>query len=221
MKAILYRNLILSKSYLYLMLATTLLLPLIVILPVNGFIKMGILGIVVVMIYVVFLVPMYFLFNRINKNHSEYTFLSLPVKQSTVVNAHYLTGLIFILLTQILLGLCTIVAFLIQERGMEISFDLTGTFMSIAGNLLTISLILPFAEYKRLINISIIFWMIIVGAIVPNSIQFIDYVLKFFSIQSQIFTTHDMSIFLGCSMILFIVSYIISINKARKHAITI
>ncbi|MBV5105046.1 ABC-2 transporter permease [Mammaliicoccus sciuri] len=221
MKAILYRNLILSKSYLYLMLATTLLLPLIVILPVNGFIKMGILGIVVVMIYVVFLVPMYFLFNRINKNHSEYTFLSLPVKQSTVVNAHYLTGLIFILLTQILLGLCTIVAFLIQERGMEISFDLTGTFMSIAGNLLTISLILPFAEYKRLINIPIIFWMIIVGAIVPNSIQFIDYVLKFFSIQSQIFTTHDMSIFLGCSMILFIVSYIISINKARKHAITI
>ncbi|MEB8374952.1 ABC-2 transporter permease [Mammaliicoccus sciuri] len=221
MKAILYRNLILSKSYLYLMLATTLLLPLIVILPVNGFIKMGILGIVVVMIYVVFLVPMYFLFNRINKNHSEYTFLSLPVKQSTVVNAHYLTGLIFILFTQILLGLCTIVAFLIQERGMEISFDLTGTFMSIAGNLLTISLILPFAEYKRLINIPIIFWMIIVGAIVPNSIQFIDYVLKFFSIQSQIFTTHDMSIFLGCSMILFIVSYIISINKARKHAITI
>ncbi|PTJ95984.1 phenol-soluble modulin export ABC transporter permease subunit PmtB [Mammaliicoccus sciuri] len=221
MKAILYRNLILSKSYLYLMFATAMLLPLIVILPVNGFIKMGILGIVVVMIYVVFLVPMYFLFNRINKNHSEYTFLSLPVKQSTVVNAHYLTGLIFILLTQILLGLCTIVAFLIQERGMEISFDLTGTFMSIAGNLLTISLILPFAEYKRLINIPIIFWMIIVGAIVPNSIQFIDYVLKFFSIQSQIFTTHDMSIFLGCSMILFIVSYIISINKARKHAITI
>ncbi|MDN8782705.1 hypothetical protein Q0L78_14340, partial [Staphylococcus aureus] len=67
----------------------------------------------------------------------------------------------------------------------------------------------------------IIFWMIIVGAIVPNSIQFIDYVLKFFSIQSHIFKTHDMSIFLGCSIILFIVSYTISIIKARKHAITI
>ncbi|RIN93997.1 hypothetical protein BU002_10170, partial [Mammaliicoccus sciuri] len=63
MKAILYRNLILSKSYLYLMLATALLLPLIVVLPLNGFIKIGILGIIVVMIHIVFLVPMYFLFN--------------------------------------------------------------------------------------------------------------------------------------------------------------
>ena len=111
MKAILYRNLILSKSYLYIMLATALLLPIIVILPIDGFIKIAILGILVVMIHIVFLVPMYFLFNRINKNHSEYTFLSLPVKQSTVVNAHYLTGLIFILFTQLLLGLFTIVAF--------------------------------------------------------------------------------------------------------------
>ncbi len=221
MKAILYRNLILSKSYLYLMLATALLLPLIVVLPLNGFIKIGILGILVVMIHIVFLVPMYFLFNKINKNHSEYTFQSLPVKQSTVINAHYLTGLIFILFTQLLLGLCTIVAFLIQEPGMDVSYDISGMCLSIAGNLLTISLILPFAEYKRLIKIPIIFWMIIVGAIVPNSIQFIDYVLKFFSVQSHIFKTHDMSIFLGCSIILFIVSYIISIIKARKHAITI
>ncbi|MDQ7129353.1 phenol-soluble modulin export ABC transporter permease subunit PmtB [Mammaliicoccus sciuri] len=221
MKAILYRNLVLSKSYLYLMLATALLLPLIVVLPIDGFIKIAILGILVVMIHIVFLVPMYFLFNRINKNHSEYTFLSLPVKQSTVVNAHYLTGLLFILFTQLLLGLCTIVAFLIQEKGMEVSYDISGMCLSIAGNLLTISLILPFAEYKRLINIPIIFWMIIVGAIVPNSIQFIDYVLKFFSIQSHIFKTNDMSIFLGCSIILFIVSYTISIIKARKHAITI
>ncbi|RIN87123.1 hypothetical protein BU005_12365, partial [Mammaliicoccus sciuri] len=156
MKAILYRNLILSKSYLYLMLATALLLPLIVVLPLNGFIKIGILGIIVVMIHIVFLVPMYFLFNRINKNHSEYTFLSLPVKQSTVINAHYLTGLIFILFTQLLLGLCTIVAFLIQEPGMEVSYDISGMCLSIAGNLLTISLILPFAEYKRLIKIPII-----------------------------------------------------------------
>ena len=221
MKAILYRNLVLSKSYLYLMLATALLLPLIVVLPIDGFIKIAILGILVVMIHIVFLVPMYFLFNRINKNHSEYTFLSLPVKQSTVVNAHYLTGLLFILFTQLLLGLCTIVAFLIQEKGMEVSYDISGMCLSIAGNLLTISLILPFAEYKRLINIPIIFWMIIVGAIIPNLVQYIDYVLNWFSIHTTVFAKHDMTIYLSFSIILFIVTYVIAIRKAQKNTITI
>ncbi|MGO1988358.1 phenol-soluble modulin export ABC transporter permease subunit PmtB [Mammaliicoccus vitulinus] len=221
MKAILYRNLILLKPYLYTLLVIILMSSVLIVLPMENFFKIAILSMLVLTLHIVFLVSSYYLFIRINKNHSEYTFLSLPVKQSTVINTHYLTALILILLIQITLALLSAIALLFKGSGIELTYDVYGMFFNIASNLLTISLILPFGEYKRLLRIPLIFWMIIVGAIIPNLVQYIDYVLSWFSIHTTVFAKHDMAIYLSFSIILFIVAYVIAIRKAQKNTITI
>lgn len=221
MKAILYRNLVLVKPYLFILLGITLMSPLLIVIPIQNFIKIAILGVLVITIHIVFLVWSYYLYLRISKNHSELTFLSLPVKQTTVINAHYFTAIILILLTQVTLVIFSATALLFKESGMEVTFNFTGVFFNIAANLLTVSLILPLAEYKRLLKIPLIFWIIIVGAIIPNIIQYIDNLIGVFYIHTKVFSQYDMAIYLGCSIILFVITYILVINKARKNTITI
>ncbi|MDT3994629.1 ABC-2 transporter permease [Mammaliicoccus fleurettii] len=221
MKAILYRNLVFVKPYLFILLGITLMSPLLIVIPIQNFFKIAILGVLVITIHIVFLVWSYYLYLRISKNHSELTFLSLPVKQTTVIIAHYFTAIILILLTQVTLAILSATALLFKGSGMEVTIDFTSVFMNISANLLTVSLILPLAEYKRLLKIPLIFWIIIVGAIIPNMIQYIDNLIGVFYIHTEVFSQYDMEIYLGCSIILFVITYILAINKARKNTITI
>ncbi len=59
------------------------------------------------------------------------------------------------------------------------------------------------------------------GVIIPNMIQYIDNLIGVFYIHTEVFSQYDMEIYLGCSIILFVITYILAINKARKNTITI
>ncbi|GGI42425.1 phenol-soluble modulin export ABC transporter permease subunit PmtB [Mammaliicoccus stepanovicii] len=221
MRAILYRNFMLLRPYLIVLMIALIIIPLLMIIPMDNIIKVAIVSVLSVFINVIFMATTYYIFLRIDKNNASNSFLSLPVKQTTVVNAHYLSGLILIVLSQVTLIVYSLSAILFKQDVIDSTFDFSGLYVNMAGNLLTVSLIFPFGEFKRFIKIPLIIWIFIVAVILPNIIKYLDFLLNYVSISSNIFTKFDVPIYLIMSVFLFIVTYMIAIIKAHKNKITI
>lgn len=221
MKGILYRNFITLKFELLIVACLILILPILIILPVNIYGKFSILLMLTFVFQIGLLAFPYYIFMKIDKNNSEILYLSLPVKQSTVINAHYLTGLLLIFVNMVIMILYSLAILYIKPSDVTTVFDFSGLSLIISGNLLTMALILPFGEHKRLLKIPLLIWIIIIGFIVPNTIQYLDKLYELSGFNSTFFSKYDSMIYLVASVMLFICAYIIAIRKATKSTITI
>lgn len=221
MKPILYRNLILLKPYLIYILVMILALPGTMILPFNNYIKIFLLGMLMFLLHVVTLAFPYYIYLRINKNKSEMNFLSYPITQITTVNMHYLTAIILILINSVTIGLYNLVALMYAASDMDVVINMSGILTNVAANLFTISLILPLCDFKRFLKIPLVIWIILIGFILPSIVPYTDKLLNKLSIQTNVFTNYGDEIFVSISIILFIITYVIAISKARKGEITI
>jgi hypothetical protein len=103
----------------------------------------------------------------------------------------------------------------------SVVINMSGILTNVAANLFTISLILPLCDFKRFLKIPLVIWIILIGFILPSIVPYTDKLLNKLSIQTNVFTNYGDEIFVSISIILFIITYVIAISKARKGEITI
>lgn len=221
MKAIMYRNCITMKPYLYLLLALTVLSLLIAVAPIFDGIKIIMIMSFGITIHFLFLASLYLLYSKINHHHSEISFLSMPVSQTTTVHAHYLTAVVLMVWVQISLGLIggSVLFLLGSEPHIDISSS--GLLLNLLGNLLTVSLIFPTGENKRFLKIPLILWLIVVGILIPSMSNIIDAMGLSHTMLGKGFMENDIYIYVTVAFIMFIVSYIVALTKAKKQTITV
>ena len=134
---------------------------------------------------------------------------------------HYLTAIILILINSVTIGLYNLVALMYAASDMDVVINMSGILTNVAANLFTISLILPLCDFKRFLKIPLVIWIILIGFILPSIVPYTDKLLNKLSIQTNVFTNYGDEIFVSISIILFIITYVIAISKARKGEITI
>lgn len=134
---------------------------------------------------------------------------------------NYLTAIILVLINSVTIGLYNLVALMYAASDMDVVINMSGILTNVAANLFTISLILPLCDFKRFLKIPLVIWIILIGFILPSIVPYTDKLLNKLSIQTNVFTNYGDEIFVSISIILFIITYVIAISKARKGEITI